>query len=212
MTKNTPIFIPLFWILPVLLLSSFVQGQNRWKDFDFDSVQANTTIQTPPTCLNESPTLSHKSLGPFKPGQSLRELESICDSLLYEWGLGSEAIEFPYVAILIEDTRVHFEMSSTSSMSTIVYIKILGPSIKTKEGFGITSNIHDVIKKWGSPSFGHNECQLYSWFESHPGISFALRTPANFGCMEMSKLEQTGDVHLLPQNTSIYSIHLYQKN
>ena len=195
----------------LLIFSSYSYGQNRWKDFDFDEYNAETTTEIPPQCLNETPILTNKSLGPFEPGQTLREVETTCDSLLYDWNLGTEAIESPYAAVLIGNTRVHFEMSSTSAMSRVIYIRVLGSGIKTEEGFGISTKIVDVIDEWGEPSFGHNECQLYVWFDSHPGISFALNTPSGFGCMEMSKIEQSGNVDLLPKNSVIYSIHLYEK-
>src|SRR2546430_14967086 len=107
-------------LLPLVLAcicASLATAQSPWPG-DHDRYQlANLQLDSAPTCRAVVPLLTSDSLGPLRPGQSLRELERACPRLLFGWDWGNEGIPAPAVVLRFGRAVVEVEFSDTAPTS-----------------------------------------------------------------------------------------------
>src|SRR5215831_20930551 len=137
--------------------------------------------QLAPRCVATTPTLTTRSLGPLRPGQSLRDLEKTCPALRYGW-FWNEGSPNPVVLLRLGEAGVMVEFSDATPTSTVYRITTAFP-VRTGDGFGPGSELSAMVRAWGQGSFGVAECGLYVWFSTRRGLSFSVDVPEGLDCL-----------------------------
>jgi hypothetical protein len=205
---------------PILALVTFAVGAlfampaaakeplNRWPSVpDLDQQVTLADAETAPRCTATTPPLTPRSLGPIRPGQSLRDLEKVCRSVRYGWNW-NEGSPNPVVLLRLGEAAVMVEFSDATATSTAYRITTAFP-VRTTDGFGPGSELTAMMRAWGEPEFGVGECALYVWFATRPGLSFSVDVPESLDCLARGRIESTGDVSLLPRGTRVGPVLLF---
>ena len=198
-------------ILVSLLAVPSARAQTRWpSDAERNQVPLASAAHAP-LCQAKTPTLTNRSIGPVRPGQSLQELEKTCPKLQYAWHW-NEGLPTPVTLVRFGKASLMIEFSGTTTSSMIYRITTADAQVRTADGFGPGSPLSAIIRAWGKPSFALGECVLAVWFASRPGLSFKVELPDNWDCLASGRVEQTGDVSLLPLGTRVGMALLFARN
>src|SRR2546427_4194431 len=157
-----------------------------------------------------TPPLTTRSLGPVRPGQSLRDLEKACPTLRYGW-YWNEGPPYPVVLLRLGEAAVMVELSEATPTSAVDRITTASP-VRTTDGFGPGSRLSAMMRAWGKPHFAVGECALYVWFATRPGLSFSVEVPETLDCLARGRIESTGDASLLPAGTRVGPVLLFTRN
>jgi len=190
---------------------SAATAQSRWPA-DQDRYQlGNLDLDSAPICRTAVPLLTIDSLGPLRPGQTPRALQGACPRLLFGWDWGSEGIPAPAVVLRFGEAVVEVEFPDTTGETVASRISSSNQLMKTADGFGPGSSLTAMMRAWGEPTFGINECALYVWFRSRPGLSFRVEVPASWQCEDVLAVEQ-GDVAKLAPSTVVGNVSLFRED
>jgi len=198
---------PMLLIAVVCCWVAAAAGPNRWlADPEMNNGVSLGHAQSAPRCGAKTPTLTAGSLGPLKPGQPLRDLETRCPNLRYGW-YWNEGMPTPVALLRLGDAAVMVELSDSTDSGTIERITTASP-VRTGDGFGPGSRLSAMITAWGKPTFGVGECALYVQFPSRRGLSFSIEVPDNWDCLASGRVERSGDATLLPKGTRVGQVLL----
>ncbi len=180
----------------------------RWSSVPNVNQQVTLShAETAPSCSGTTPPLTTRSLGPVRPGQSLRDLEKACRTLRYGW-YWNEGSPNPVVLLRLGEAAVMVEFSDVTPTSSVHRITTAFP-VRTTDGFGPGSQLSTMMRAWGKAHFGVGECALYVWFAARPGLSFSVDVPETLDCLARGRIESTGDASLLPRGTRVGPVLLF---
>jgi hypothetical protein len=136
------------------------------------------------------PLIAPGSVGALRPGQSLREVAAICPQALALWDWGDEGIPEPMLVVVLGGAIVELTFEDTLAASRVVYVRVSDPRVRTAEGVGAGSMLGELVRAYGAPRFEEAECVLYATFARAVGLSFRLRLPKAFECIDVTRLAE----------------------
>jgi hypothetical protein len=195
----------LYWkvILSLVVLVSPLVAQQGWPtDQEANQLVPGKEVPTSP-CRATPPLLTTDSLGPLRPGMTLRQILTACPSAYYGWHW-EEGIPEPALAIRLGSSIVLAALTDTAGPKAAVYRILLADStIKTREGIGPNSQIKDMIASWGTPRMGVAECSLYVWFDARPHISWITYFPQGWDCDRLERFVADSSATHLPRDLRV---------
>jgi hypothetical protein len=196
-------------LLAILLARSLAVAQPDWPAPPDRHQIGLDAAATAPLCRTRIPLLTKRSLGPLHPGQSLRDVQGICPRLVYGWHGDEGDLWTPVAVTRLGPVSVVIEFSGTEPDSSVYRISTSSDRARTRDGFGPGVLLSAMAAAWGAPRFAVGECVLYAWFHSRPGLSFRIGLPHDWDCVTSARLENTGDMRLLPRGTRITEVLLF---
>jgi hypothetical protein len=184
--------------LGLSVLAAPSQAQRGWPaDQETNQLVPGKQVATTP-CREATPMLTSDSLGPLRPGMTLRQVLAACPDPFYGWHW-EEGIPEPVLAIRLGSSLVLAALTDTAGPKAVVYrILIADSTIKTRDGLGPQSQLKDMIHRWGTPQMGAAECALYVWFDALPHISWITNFPSGWDCEKLEAFVDDSSAARLP--------------
>lgn len=130
-----------------------------------------------PTCRQELPLITPDSIGPFRLGESLSDLQRQCPHLLYGWEWISDGYAVPAVAARLGRATITALLSDTLPTATLHTVELVAPGPRTAERVGVGSTLEELERAYGAPAASESDCILRVWFDSRPGLAFRMEYP-----------------------------------
>lgn len=131
-----------------------------------------------PSCGVRAPRITGDSIGPFRPGAPLRELQQRCPRLLYGWVLISDGYALPTIAARFGGATVTAFASDSLPTATLGQVEVRSPGLVTEEGFGVGSTLRQLTPVYGAAQASESDCVLRVWFDAKPQVAFYMEYPA----------------------------------
>jgi len=149
---------------------------------DQDTVRFQTQLAAGasqvPSCGSRAPRITDDSIGPFRPGASLRELQQRCPRLLYGWVLISDGYALPTVAARFGGATITAFASDSLPTATLGQVEVRSPGPTTAEGFGVGSTLRQMTPVYGEAQASESDCVLRVWFDTRSQVAFFMEYPA----------------------------------
>ncbi|MGH7537764.1 MAG: hypothetical protein ACREMF_03945 [Gemmatimonadales bacterium] len=130
-----------------------------------------------PRCGSGTPPITADSIGPFRLGVSLAELERRCPRLRYGWVMISDGYPVPTVAARVGGAVVMAFAIDSSPAATLHRVELLGTGPRTAEGIGVGATLAELQRLYGAPQASESDCILRVWFDARPGLAFRMEYP-----------------------------------
>ena len=156
------------------------------------------------------PLIAPRSIGTLRPGQSLQQVAATCPRSLALWDWGDEGIPAPMLVVGLGGAIVELIFEDTLASSRVVSLRITHPRARTAEGVGPGSTLGDLVRTYGPARFEEAECVLYASFARAEGLSFRLRLPKPFDCIDVTRLgeSQRG----VPAEARVHAVVVYGRD
>jgi len=147
---------------------------DRWSSVpDINQLVTLAHAETAPRCSATTPQLTTRSLGPLRPGQSLRDLEKACPTLSYGW-YWNEGSPNPVVLLRLGEAAVMVEFSDAAPTGAAYRITTAFP-VRTADGFGPGSELSAMMRAWGRPHFALENVHFTCGSQCAPDCPLASR-------------------------------------
>ena len=165
-----------------------------------------------PACAGR-PLVTPDSLGPIRPGATLRELLVRCPDLLRYWDWGDEGMPEPAVAVRVGAATVFAVLEDTLPSSPVYRIYSADSMSQTTKGLGPGVTLRSLEEAYGSPQFQSAECRIYVYFPGQAGISWTLEIPkaANWECDAVEALN-TDRTRRPPAESRVGQVNVYARD
>jgi len=130
-----------------------------------------------PRCRQDAPRLTPDSIGPFRLGATVSELEHTCPRLLYGWQLDPDGFAVPTIAARLGPAIITALLTDTLPTGTVRQVDVEHGAVRTAEGVGVGSTLRELQRAYGAPGASEPGCVLRVWFATLPGLAFRMAFP-----------------------------------
>lgn len=147
------------------------------KDTARFKTQVDAEVSQVPSCGSTLPRITGDSIGPFRPGKTILELQERCPRLLFGWVLISDGYPVPTVAARLGGATITAFTSDSLPTATLGQVEVHSPGPKTEEGFGVGSSLRQMTRAYGAAQASESDCVLRVWFDTRPQVAFYMEYP-----------------------------------
>lgn len=130
-----------------------------------------------PSCGSTLPRITPDSIGPFRPGKTILELQQRCPRLLFGWVMISDGYPVPNVAARLGGATITAFTSDSLPTARLGQVVVRSSGPRTAEGFGVGSTLQQMTPVYGAPKASESDCVLRVWFDSRPLLAFFMEYP-----------------------------------
>ncbi len=187
-------------------------GSSRWPDPDkapqLQALNERRASNFPiPRCRDNTPILTHDSIGPIRAGQAVRDLLRQCPRLFFGW-YWEEGIPNPGFAVWLGKALVIATMTDSTTNARVVVAQTSSRTVRTSNGIGPGTLLRNAETTWGKGALDEAECQLTVSFHSQPGLAWIVTIPSHWEC---GKAEGGANTNVLPRVTRLEVAKLYKR-